>query len=336
VGLIKISSREHIFMMDMHHIISDGTSQSILVKELMALYAEETLPLLRIQYKDYSEWQHNSGTRKMLKIQEEYWQEEFSREVPVLNLPTDFPRPEAMRFEGSMLDFEIDGEETKALKKIAIEEEVSLFGLLLAILNVLISKITGQAYISIGTQVAGRRHTDLHQIIGVFLNTLVLRNNLDKNISFKDLLHQVMERTLQAFENQDYPFENLVKKILGKREISRNPLFDVMLVWQNFEGNEIKIPTLNLKPYHYEHKSRALIDLSLYGLEREGKLSFTFEYSTELFKKESIERFSNYIKEIIAAVTADKEIKLKDIKISHHLGMAAPGVSREEDDRFGF
>ncbi len=336
VGLIKISPQEHIFMMDMHHIISDGTSQSLLVKELMALYAEETLPLLRIQYKDYSEWQHNSGTRKMLKIQEEYWQEEFPGEVPVLNLPTDFPRPEAMRFEGSMLDFEIDGEETKALKKIAIEEEVSLFGLLLAILNVLISKITGQADISIGTQVAGRRHTDLHQIIGVFLNTLVLRNDLDKNKSFKDLLHQVMERTLQAFENQDYPFENLVKKILGKREISRNPLFDVMLVWQNFESNGIKIPTLNLKPYHYEHKSRALIDLSLYGLEREGKLSFTFEYSTELFKKESIERFSNYFKEIIAAVTADKDIKLKDIKISHHLGMAAPGVSQEEDDQFGF
>ncbi|UCH98534.1 MAG: amino acid adenylation domain-containing protein [Candidatus Aminicenantes bacterium] len=336
VGLIKISPQEHIFMMDMHHIISDGSSQSLLVKELMALYAKETLPGLRIQYKDYSEWQYNNGIRKMLKIQEEYWLKEFAGDVPVLNLPTDFTRPGTMRFEGSMLDFDIHRQESKALKKIAIEEEVSLFGLLLAILNVLISKITGQDDISIGTQVAGRKHTDLDNIIGVFLNTLVLRNDLDKNNTFKGFLHQVMERTLQAFENQDYPFEDLVKKVIGKREISRNPLFDVMLVWQNFETNEIKIPTLNLKPYHYEHKSRALIDLSLYGFELEGKLSFTFEYSTELFKKESIERFINYFKEIISTVTANKEIKLKDIKISHHLGMAAPGVSREEDDQFGF
>jgi non-ribosomal peptide synthetase component F len=168
------------------------------------------------------------------------------------------------------------------------------------------------------------------------LNTLALRNFPAAEKTFNEFLHQVMARTLQAFENQEYQFESLVEKVLGKRDINRNPLFDVMLVWQNFEQGEIQVPGLTLKPYSYEHKSRALTDLSLYGWETGEKLSFTFEYSTELFETKTVERFILYFKEIVTAIIADKEIKLKDIKISHDLGMAEPGLFQENDDDFGF
>ena len=308
-------------------------------KEFMDLYRdEESLPArgLRTRYKDYSEWQNTADMRKVLKIQEEYWLKEFAGDMPVSNLPIDFERPEVMHFEGSMMEFQIETGETGALKRLASKEGVSLFGLVLTIVNVFLAKMTRQEDICIGTQVAGRRHPDIQGIIGVFLNSLALRNFPGQEKTFKAFLHQVMERTLQAFENQEYQFESLVEKVLGKREVNRNPLFDVMLVWQNFERQEIQAPGLTLKPYPHEHKSRALTDLGLYGWEKESKLLFTFEYSTELFEKETVERFITYFKEIVVSVIANQEIKLNDIKISHHLGMAEPGLFRDGDDDFGF
>jgi non-ribosomal peptide synthetase component F len=208
--------------------------------------------------------------------------------------------------------------------------------LLLALLNVLISKLSGQDDILTGTQIAGRKYAELQHIIGLFLNTLVLRNYPDRDKTFLSFLEDVKDRTLKAFENQEYQFEDLVEKVLGKRELNRNPFFDVMFVWQNFEVEQIRVPGLTLKPYEDEIKHTALIDLSLYGHELEQELIFMFEYNTQLFKKETIERFIKYLKEIISSVKANKEIKLKDIKISHDLGRAVPGIPREEDDDFGF
>ncbi|MCP5107871.1 MAG: hypothetical protein GY950_31070, partial [bacterium] len=138
------------------------------------------------------------------------------------------------------------------------------------------------------------------------------------------------------FENQEYYFEDLVEKVLGKREVNRNPLFDVMLVWQNFERSDIRVPGLTLKPYPHEHKDRALIDLSLYGSEVGDKLEFVFEYSSELFKPETVQRFVNYFKEIVSIVTTRRKVKLLDIEISHDLGSAKTGVFAESDDEFGF
>ncbi|UCH93137.1 MAG: polyketide synthase dehydratase domain-containing protein, partial [Candidatus Aminicenantes bacterium] len=338
VGLIRLTRQKHIFMVDMHHIISDGVSVGVLIKEFMALYGEEELPGLPIRYKDYSQWQNQRFSRgsESYKRQEAYWLKEFQGEIPVLNLPADFPRPDIQSFAGSSLFFTISSEHTKGLKKLASEEEVSLFVLLLSILNVFISKITGQDDILIGTQIAGRRHSDLENIIGLFINTLVMRNYHGKEKTFKEFLKEIKQRTLNAFENQEYPFEDLVEKILGKRELNRNPLFDVMFVWQNLGIEKIQIPGLVLKQYDEEIKPTALIDLSLYGQDNGEDIIFMLEYNTSLFKKETIKRFINYLKEITAIVSTDKEIKLKDIKISHDLGMAKSGAFQEEDQEFGF
>ncbi|MCP5107799.1 MAG: hypothetical protein GY950_30705, partial [bacterium] len=204
VDLIKTAEETHVLMMDMHHIISDGTSQTLFVEEFMSIYRGGELPPLTVQYKDYSLWQTGKEALEMLKKQEAYWLKAFEGELPQSNLPIDFPRPDVLRFEGGMLSFEIEPVETAALKQIASEEGVSLFGLVLTILNVLVAKITRREDIVIGTQVAGRRQSDLQRIIGVFLNSLALRNRPSPEKEFNAFLKEVMERTLTAFENQEY------------------------------------------------------------------------------------------------------------------------------------
>jgi len=335
-SLIKTAPAEHILLLDIHHIISDGTSIALFIKEFMALNEHKELPPINIQYKDYSHWRNNQNRKQTVNTAEKYWLKELAGNIPALNLPTDFPRPTVQSLAGDLVTFTLSSEHTGHLKEIASRQEVSLFAVLLALLNVFISKITGQEDILMGTQVAGRNHADLQHIIGVFINTLVLRNYPHKEKTFLTFLQEIKNRTLQAFENQEYPFEDLVEKILGKRELNRNPLFDVMFVWQNMEIEQIRIPGLTLKPLQDEAKQTALIDLTLYGYDGGEQLSFKLEYSTTLFKKETIERFIKYLKEIISCVIANKEIKLKDIKIAHDLGMATTEVFREEDEEFGF
>ncbi|MFC2146113.1 SDR family NAD(P)-dependent oxidoreductase [Acidobacteriota bacterium] len=338
VGLIKTAPDEHILVLDMHHIISDGSSIGVFIKEFIAFYGEKELPRLPIRYKDYSQYQNQryNSDNGSYKRQADYWLKEFAGEIPVLNLPADFPRPDIRSFAGDSFPFTLTGKETRDLKNIASEEDISLFTLLLSLLNILISKITGQDDILMGTQVAGRRHSDLENIIGVFINTLVLRNHPHKEKPFKEFLKETRIRTLNAFENQEYPFEDLVEKRLGKRNLNRNPFFDVMFVWQNWEAGEIRIPGLTLKPYEKKLKRDALLDLTLYGHDNGEHLFFNLEYNKTLFTKKTIERFINYFREIISIVSAGKEIHLKDIKISHDLGMAKAGVFREEDEGFGF
>ena len=188
----------------------------------------------------------------------------------------------------------------------------------------------------IGTQIAARRHADLENIIGMFINTLVMRNYPGKEKTITGLLKEIKQRTLSAFENQEYPFEDLVEKRLGKRELNRNPFFDVMFIWQNLGIEKIRIPGLAVKPYEEELKSSALIDLTIYGYDSTDEIIFMLEYNTALYKKETIERFIGYIREIIAIVIAGKETKLKGIKISHDLGKAKSGVFQDEDQEFGF
>ena len=329
-------SRGYVLVIDTHHIVSDGTSQSLFIEEFIALYAGETLPAVTIQYKDYSEWQNSPAARESWQRQADYWLQEFAGDIPVLNLPADFKRPKQQGFAGHSLLFNIEAEESALLKRVALEEEVSLFVVLLAVLNILVSRLTGQQDILVGTQVAGRGQAELRRTQGVFINTLVLRNYPHPQKTFREFVREMMARTMAAFENQDYQFEDLAEKLLGKREAGRNPLFDVMFVWQNMELPELEIPGLKLRPYQGELNGKALIDLSLYGYEAAGRLSFLFEYSTELFKEETIQRFIAYFKQIISLVTVDRDIQLKDITIAHHLARAQSNFPHHQDPDFAF
>jgi amino acid adenylation domain-containing protein len=316
VALVKLKDAKYLLMVDMHHIIADGISHEILQGDFMALSNGKQLPPLRIQYKDYSEWQ--TGEREMAKLeqQQKYWLEQFEDEIPALNLPTDYSRPPVQTFEGNTLWIEIGREETRALKKAALQEETTSYILLLAITNIFLSKLAGQEDIVMGTPVAGRRHADLEKIIGMFVNTLALRNCPAGEKTFKEFLKEVRERTLENFENQEYPFEELVERISVNRDVSRNPIFDVMFGLEEFNTGAAEAPEKKLQPEEYYYESdTSIFDMNLVGWDSGKDLSFSVTYNTTLFKQQTIERFIAYFKKIISDVSENIKIKIADIEI---------------------
>ncbi|NIM11555.1 MAG: amino acid adenylation domain-containing protein [Candidatus Aminicenantes bacterium] len=321
VVLIKENQYSHVLAVFMHHIITDGTSLTLLANEFMALYTGQELPPLRIRYKDYSQWQYTPGVKENLKQQEEYWLRQFEGEIPILNLCTDFPRPSVQSFEGGAVEFHLNREQTKALHELSQTEGTTLFMVFMALYNILLSKLSTQEDITVGTPTAGRNHIHLERVIGVFINTLALRSRPTGEKSFRDFLREVKERALKAFGNQNYPFEELVVKVDVGRDVSRNPLFDVMFLFQNFleiagvNSDQVMAGSgLTLKNYAVENKI-AKFDLALFTIEIEDQLQFILEYCTKLFRKETIVKFIKYFKNVISAALRDPGQKISTIEI---------------------
>jgi len=331
VGLIKIEEKKHIMMCDMHHIIADGFSIGILVREFMAMHAGEVLHPLKLQYRDYSMWKNSPQEKGKVAKQEKYWLKEFEGEIIRLKLPLDNSRPETHTFKGDRVRFEISAEETKALNVVAIEEGVTLYILFLAIYNIFLSKICSQGDITVGTPVAARRHPDLEQVIGMFVNTLALRNYPQSEKTIKEFLIEVKLRAVEAFEHQDYPFDLLVEKVTEDRDFRRNPLFDVMFSFENLEIPQLQIRGLKLTPYSHENKT-AKFDMNLV-VQQGDELSISLEYNSTLFERETIERFSGYLRDIISWVLENREIKLEDISVTSDL-LAAKPIELEKDFSF--
>ncbi|HLP59329.1 MAG TPA: amino acid adenylation domain-containing protein, partial [Candidatus Deferrimicrobium sp.] len=238
----------------------------------------------------------------------------FADEVPVLNIFTDYPRPAVQSFDGDSVGFELTAAETRALKSIVVNGSITLYMILLSIYNVLLAKLTNREDIVIGTPTAGRRHADLENTIGMFVNTLALRNYPEGHKEFAAFLTEVKERTLEAFENQEYPFEDLVENVVLTKDVSRNPLFDTMLALQNTGYQKNETPGLKWVPYRLENKT-AKFDLSLTAVEVEEKLLLTFAYSTKLFKPETIARFIVYFKNIVSRIIENKNQKISALEI---------------------
>jgi tyrocidine synthetase-3 len=319
VGLIETGRYRHIMVVDMHHIVTDGTSMQLLIKELTALYAGEELIPLRLQYKDFAKWLDSREQRERIKKQEEYWLKEFVGEIPVLDLPLNYERPAIRSFEGASVEFELSIQRTTALKRLAMDEGVTLYMILLAVTNVFLSKITNQQDIVVGTPVAGRRHADLERVIGMFVNTLALKNQIHGEQLFGDFLKVVGRKTLDAFENQEYPFEDLVERVIVHRDARRNPLIDFMLILQNMGAQTGGIPPMDtgdLKIKLLERVSRtAKMDLDLTVREARDRLGFSFNYCTRLFNEDTVKRFINYFMQIITTVIDQPGIPLAEIEI---------------------
>ncbi|NIM10484.1 MAG: amino acid adenylation domain-containing protein [Candidatus Aminicenantes bacterium] len=321
VGLIKEEEEKHIFMVDMHHIITDGTSLAIVIREFTILYKGGTLPPLNFRYRDFCQWLVQDGMARVEK-EKQYWLTQFETDVPVMDLPCDFPRPEFQGFAGNTIPFLLERTETNVLKKYAKEADATLYMVVLTLFNIFIAKLTGQEDIVVGTPVAGRSHPDLQQIAGVFVNTLAMRNYPNGNLPFNRFLEQVKKRTLAAFDNQEYPFEELVEIVTAQgrlqRDVSRNPIFDLFFSFENVNIPKIKMPGLALKPFDSK-RIVAIFDLSLYCLEADNddddRLLCRIEYSTKLFKEETIQRFIGYFRKIVSAIVADPTVKTADIEI---------------------
>jgi hypothetical protein len=308
-------------MVDMHHIISDEVSQDILLQNFNSLYEGKELPVLKLQYKDYSEWQNQVHRQQggELKRQEEFWLKEFEGNIPLLNLPFDYPEPAEPSFETDTVKLAISLEETKALKEMTIKESVTMFMLLLAIINVLLSKICGQEDIVIGSPSAGRDHADLEQVIGMFVNFLALRNYPSQEKTFKEFLKEVKKRTVDAFEYQDYQFENLVEKSKLKRDTSRTPLFDVVFSFHNLEtletGNQESGSDGSEEEQSNLRFRTAIYDLIFHGYETKENISLVFQYKKKRFKKETIEILITCFKEIVSSVLKKPGEKITGIEM---------------------
>ena len=325
VGLIKMEAAKHLIIFDMHHIISDGMSMEILVRELALLYEGKELKELKIQYKDYSEWQNKMLLSEKMKKQEEYWENRFSGEIPILNMPTDYPRPPVQAFEGDSTSFKLPKEITMSLKNIAKDTSSTMFMVLLSGVNILLSKYSGQEDIIVGTPIAGRSQVELQNIIGMFVNTLAMRNYPMGNKSYKEFLLDVKDNALKAYENQDYQFEALVQKLDIPRDTSRNPLFDVMFTMQNNmsansptkdsnpkDNKEENTSSLTFKQYKAESKI-AKFDLVFSASEIGEEIAFNIEYCTKLYKEESIKRVVCQLENIFKVVASNVNVTLNEI-----------------------
>ncbi|WP_442603414.1 amino acid adenylation domain-containing protein [Paenibacillus sp. KN14-4R] len=312
VKLIRLAAEKHLFMFDMHHIISDGTSMSIFMEEFTKLYRGESLKELSVQYKDYSAWEHNLLKSEAMKKQEIYWTELFRDGVPVLDLPMDEPRPALQSFEGESIGFQLNKRLTEKLKKVGKDSGATLYMTLLSAYNILLAKYSGQEDIVVGSATAGRSHDDLQGVMGMFVNTLALRNYPEGKKSFAAFLDEVKQNALGAYENQDYPFDRLVEALNLRKDVSRNPLFDTMLVLQNTDTKEMELENISIREYAYRGKV-SKFDMTLEAEEVGDEIRFHLEYCTKLFKRETIERVVQHFINIVKVVTENPEIKLCDI-----------------------
>ncbi|MFB6367713.1 condensation domain-containing protein, partial [Paenibacillus elgii] len=317
VGLIEVTRERHILMFDIHHIISDGVSSGILIEELLRLYNGEELPPLRIQYKDYAAWQQSEAQGERMKRQEAYWMNLLDGELPTLELPTDFARPAVRSYEGDALEFRIDKQRSEGLQRIAENTGSTIYMVLLAVYSILLHKYSGQEDIIVGTPISGRTHADMEPLIGMFVNSLAIRNYPAGEKPFLSYLEEMKETLLGAYENQDYPFEELVEKVRGTRDLSRHPLFDTMFVMETKEERVNRFGELSIEPF-IQTETVAKFDLTLELTLEDEDIQGRFEYCTKLFARNMIDNYAQDLLEIISRICEQPSILLKDISLSGH------------------
>jgi len=307
--VIKISSDRHLLLFNMHHIIGDGWSMEILNKELMMAYdslvhtTDIQLSELPIQYKDYAAWLSSIEQQNKLNRSKEYWLEQFTGELPVLELPTNKKRPKIKTYNGDSVIHSFSRKESEQLHLFSEQNEVSLFMVLMAGVNGLLSRYTNGNDIILGTPVAGRDHLDLENQIGLYLNTLAIRTQFDKTICFKDLINLQKDILLDAYSHQEYPLDILVDDLEVQRDTSRSALFDILVILQNqqdlFSSESPKVDGLEIKPYEGHHRKVSQFDMSFIFSEKEGQLSLQLEYNTDIYDAHFVENLISHLDNFI-------------------------------------
>ena len=310
--LIRLGTEQHIVLLTMHHIISDGWSTSVLIRELESLYqaflARETSPLveLPIQYADYAVWQRKNLRGEVIAEQLAYWKAHLAGAPSVLELPTDKPRPPSQSSRGARESFDLPISLIEQLKALSEQQEVTLFMMLVAIFQVLLVRYTGQEQISIGSPIAGRDQLETENLIGLFAYTLVLYTDLRGDPSFPELLKRVREVAIGAFAHQDVPFEKLVEELQPQRSLSHAPLFQVMLILQNVPQKKIDLKGLRVEQVNVEGET-ANFDLTLSIVESDKGLKGAFEYNADLFEAETVQRMIGHLKQLMASVVHEPQ-----------------------------
>jgi len=319
-SLLQLAEEEHVLSLTMHHIVSDGWSMGVLVHEVATLYTAfsngQPSPLdeLTVQYADYAQWQREWLSGEVLAEQLSYWKRQLQGAPPVLELPTDRPRPSVQTFKGANQSFTLSKDLSGALKQLCQTEDVTMFMLLLAAWQVILYRYTGQQDIVVGSPVANRNQTATEQLIGLFTNTLVLRTQLSTEWSFRELLARVRETCVGALAHQDLPFEKLVEELRPERSRSHSPLFQVMFASQNTPEEELELPRLRVSPLDLGITA-ALFDLTLNILESGEQTYGSLHYNVDLFEAETIHRMCGNFMTLLEHVAANPEQTLSRLPL---------------------
>jgi Condensation domain len=318
VKLVRITDNQHVLLLTMHHIVSDGWSMGVLIAEVGALYAAfaaaqpSPLPPLAVQYADFAYWQRQWLSGEVFDRQMGYWQAQLAGAAAALDLPTDRPRPHSQTFRGSREKYLIPAPQAQAIKAASRKESVTLFMLLLSAFDALLYRYSGQKDISVGTPIANRRWVETEGLIGFFANTLVMRTDLSDDPTFSDLLKQIREVALGAYAHQDLPFEKLVEVLQPHRDTSRHPLFQVMLALQNTPLPSLELPGLTIE-FLDTDSNTARFDLLLAVTDTPQGLACVLEYNADLFDAETIKHLLTHYHSLLERIAVDPNVRLSEL-----------------------
>jgi amino acid adenylation domain-containing protein len=325
--LIRLAADDHVLLITMHHIVSDAWSTGVLIHELNVLYrafrdgAADPLPPLPVQYADYAAWQRQWVEGEVLEAQAAYWTRTLAGAPELLELPTDRARSARQDHAGAWLGVELDEELTAGLRALGQRHGATLFMTLLAGWAAVLGRLSGQAEVVVGTPTANRGRREIEGLIGFFLNTLALRVDLAGSPTVAELLARVKARALEAQQNQDIPFEQVVERVQAARSLAHSPVFQVMFTWQNTPRDELRLPGLELRPLEGSalegaaSEGTAKFDLSLAMWEAEGRIAGRVEYATALFDPETAERFASYLRRVLEAMVADEGARVDQLEL---------------------
>ncbi|ERT10264.1 non-ribosomal peptide synthetase, partial [Photorhabdus temperata] len=319
-ALIQLADNDYVFLLTQHHIVSDGWSAGVLISELSSLYkaflAGQPDPLLplTIQYPDYAAWQRQWLSAERVQAQSDYWRTMLADAPILLDLPADRPRPSEQSFAGNIVPIKLDTELTTSLKRLSEQHGVTLFMTLLSAWAMVLSRLSGQEDLVIGTPSAGRRRQEVESLIGFFVNTLALRIDLSGELTVTELLARVRQTALAAQEHQDLSFEQVVEIVQPPRRLAHTPLFQVMFAWQNNENTEWRLPGLVVSPVE-PALNRVKFDLELDLSEVDDRIVGTLSYASALFDQPTIERQVGYLHTVLQAMVVDPQQPVGEIDI---------------------
>ena len=318
--LLRLAAAVHVLLLDMHHIVADGWSFGVLLREMKALFgalladAPSPLPELPIQYADFALWQRQRLQGELLRTQVDYWRERLAGAPASLDLPTDRPRSTAPAYRGHRLLLVLDPRLAGALTQLARRYEASLYMVLLAGFQALLGRLSGQEDLAVGSPIANRHRAEVEPLIGFFVNTLVMRGDLAGDPSFGELLGRVRRATLEAYAHQDLPFERLVEELRPERHRALHPLFQVAFAVQNAPLGRMELPGLSLEPLEFE-RTAALFDLDLDVWERDGALLVSLTYNGHLFDRATVRRLAGHLEALLRGALDDLERRLSTLPL---------------------
>jgi amino acid adenylation domain-containing protein len=318
--LLQLQSQKYALLINMHHIISDGWSMGVFVRELRQTYTAfiqgqtPNLDPLPIQYTDYAAWQRDWLQGEVLENQINYWKDQLQDATPLLELPADYPRPAQQSYKGDRYTYSLSPELSAAIKTFTQQQGSSLFMTLLATFNILLARYSRQNDLCIGSPIANRTHSQTESLIGFFVNTLVLRNQINPEQSFIEFLQQTRSSCLDAYAHQDIPFEFLVEKLQPERSMSHNPLFQVMFALENNESPDLSLPGLEIEWLGLSYPV-AKFDLTLLVMEYDNQLNCSWEYATDLFSKGTIQRMAEHFEVLLKGIIDNPNQPIKTLPL---------------------